>query len=516
MKTIYKIIMGMWFVGSFMVSCSDFLDEVPKNDLTEANAFTTYRDAEALINACYDGIQQSHDEYYTWYNTILSDCYADNAYAGGDDVDIINVGLNNVTPRNAVVMKAWKQLYGGILRANVALRNIPNIDDGKLEEEALPGVSVREEMLAEARALRALHYFNLVRSFGEVPLVTTTGSLAPEDVQLPRCKTVDEVYALIREDLDYAVERLPERRNTEAATRGLASKGMCNALYARLYAIMGAPHEVDWKMVKHYCDAVIESPVYGLVDRYEFLFDDSHRNNVETILAVQYKVNSTESNYVPLLLLPPSMTNETWRKYLIPSQDLLKAYEDAGDEVRKASTVVWEDINNLWFDEYYAVNNNGKWETREIPFAFKMRGINRVGWDCGDLIYMMRLADFVLLRAEAVNELEGAAAACADPLLQKIRERAGLVPFNTESKEEMRELLLKERRLELAYEGERFFDLKRHGKAVSVLGEKSWSAVVNGTRQNVSGHFSDYQLLFPIPQDERDRNPNLGQNPGYN
>lgn len=516
MKPIYKLMAGALLLGGITTSCDDFLTEEPVNELTEANVFTTIRDAEALVYSCYDGIQQSHEEYYTWYNTILSDCFTDNAYAGGDDVDIINVGQNAVTPRNAVVMKSWKQLYGGILRANVALRNIPNIDDKALDKEYFAGVTIREEYLAEAHALRALHYLNLVRTFGPVPLVTSTGSLDQKDVQLPRCESVDDVYDLIKEDLDYALPRLPERRDSEARTRGFATKGMCHAIYARLYSEIGAPDHVDWAKVKEHCDAIINSGVYSLLDQYDWLFDDRHRNNAETILAVQYKVNSTESNYVPLLLLPPSMTNETWRKYMIPSQDLIAAFDEEGDEIRKNSTIYWEDVNNLWFDEYYCEEDNGKWSTRQVPFAYKMRGVGRVGWDCGDLIYMMRLAEFVLLRAEAVNQLSGAAAACADPLLQKIRTRVNLQPLNTSNQEEMKSLLLNERRLELCYEGHRYFDLKRTGKAMEILSKKSWSAVVGGTRQTIHIPFAEYMLTFPIPQDERDRNPNLTQNPGYN
>ena len=287
-------------------------------------------------------------------------------------------------------------------------------------------------------------------------------------------------------------------------------------MFAKVYATKGAPGNVEWDKVKTYSEAVMNSPVYRLVDTYDHLFDDEHRNNSETILAVQYIANSTENNYVPVLLLPPSMTEQNWRKYLTPSQSLLKAFDDEGDQVRKNSTVIFEDINNIWFDQYYAQLKNGQWETRTLPFPYKCRAKNRVGWDCGDLIYIFRLADIVLLHAEAVNALSGPATAIAEPNLQKIRTRIGLQELNASSREELTRLLLKERRLELAYEGERFFDLKHYGIAQSTLSSLTWSEIVDGEQTTVTGKFPAHMLLMPIPQEERDRNPNLTQNPGYN
>lgn len=162
MKQIYSIfISAALLLNVGLTSCDSFLTETPQGELTEANAFTSIKDAEALIISCYDGIQKGHEEYYMWYYMILADCFADNAYSGGDDVDINNVFLRDLTPRNAVVMKSWKSLYGSIMRCNVALKYIPQINDPLLDAEAFTGVSKREEMLGEASFLRALHYFNL-------------------------------------------------------------------------------------------------------------------------------------------------------------------------------------------------------------------------------------------------------------------------------------------------------------------------------------------------------------------
>ncbi len=496
-------------------SCDKFLTEVPQDSLTDKNAFTSAADAEALVNSCYDGLQKGFEEYYTWYYLVISECLSDNAYSGGDDVDIINVFKRDITPLNLVVTKSWKSMYGGILRCNVVLSAIPEIDDPVLDEISFGEITRREEMLGEAAFLRALHYYNLVRLWGDVPLVTSTGSTEPEDVEVPR-SPAEKIYGQILSDLEFASTRLPEGRATEAESRGLATLGAVWTLYAKTYAIMGAPDNVDWDSVRTYTEKVLASDRYSLLQEFDWLYDNQHRNNSETILAVQYEGNgSTEGNYVPAMLLPPSMTEQNWRKYLTPSQDLIAAFDEQGDEVRKNATIIYEDVNNMWYDEFYAVQENGSWSTRTIPFPYKSRGFDRVGWDCSDLIYIFRLADVVLLHAEALNHISGPETAAADPDLQMLRTRVGLEPLQTSSKDEMTELLLKERRLELAYEGERFNDLKRYGLLEKVLSEYSWEEIVFGEKVTKSRTFPHYMQYLPIPQDERDRNPELTQNEGY-
>lgn len=498
------------------VSCSEFLNESPKDSLTDKNAFTTAEDAEALINSCYDGIQKGFEEYYTWYYMVLSETLSDNAFSGGDDVDIINVFKRDITPLNQVIMKSWKSLYGGILRCNVAIKNVPLIQDPALDNESYEGITRRNEILGEAHFLRALHYYNLVRLWGDVPLVLTTGSTDPEDVNVFR-KPKAEVITSILQDLETAASYLPAKRSTDAKTRGLASKGAVYALAAKTYAIAGTPENTDWASVRKYTKLVMDSEVYSLVDDFNYLYDGQHRNNGETILAVQYiGSGSPEGNYVPTLLLPPSMTDQNWRKYLTPSQDLIAAFDNAGDKVRKDATIVYEDINDLWYDEYYAQLVDGRWSTRSIPFPYKLRGFDRAGWDCSDLIYIFRYADIVLLNAEALTHLEGHAVAAADADFQKIRTRVGLLPLQANSDAQMIELILDERRLELAYEGERFNDLKRYGLLDATLDNLTWTEIIDNNSVTVSRDFPSHMSVLPIPQEERDRNPNLSQNEGYN
>lgn len=495
-----------------LLSCEDFLDRKPELGLTEGTILRDRNDAESFMISCYDGLQKGFDEYYVWDWLIYGDVMADNAYSGGNDPDIIQIDKLQIAANNGVVLRDWISLYGGILRCNVVFKYVPQISDSKLDEVQEGDITRRQQILGEASFLRAYHYYNLVRLWGGVPIIEETGSLDPDDIFIPR-SSEDEVIDRILSDLDFASTYLPRTWSNRSETVSRATLGMVNALMAKVHAIKGAPDNVEWDKVEEYCDKVINSGVYQLVDNFDYLFDDQHRNNSESILLVQYLASSQESNYAPQLLLPPSLTGDTWRKYVTPSHDLIKAFDDEGDDVRKNASIIFEDINNIWTDEYYAEQNGPAWETRTLPFPYKMRHAD--GWQSGDQIYLIRLADIVLLKAEAVNQTRGFATAAADPLLRKIRERVGLTPLSPSSEEHMKELLLKERRLELAFEGHRFYDLKRKGKFVDVMSGIELDVLVSNQKEKRKYTVASYMNLLPVPQSDRDRNPNLSQNPNY-
>ncbi|MDR1653544.1 MAG: RagB/SusD family nutrient uptake outer membrane protein [Prevotellaceae bacterium] len=511
MRKIYYKILIFTLLTTFF-SCGDFLERKPKLGLTEGTVLRDRNDAEAFITSCYDGLQEGFDEYYVWDRFIYGDAMADNAYSGGDDPDIIQIDKLTVAANNLVVMRDWKSLYGGILRCNVVLKYVPEIADKDLDNVLTDGISRRQQILAEAAFLRAFHYFNIVRLWGDVPIVTTTGSIAPEDIFLPRLPKSDVIKQIIN-DLLFASQYLPQKWANNSETCSRATLGMANALMAKVYAIDGAPHNVNWAKVEEYCNKVIDSGIYDLLDDFNSLFDDAHRNNRESILIVQYLAGTEESNYAPQLLLPPSKTGDTWRKYITPSHDLIADFDNEGDEIRKNASIIFEDIKNIWTDEYYSVQNGSRWETRTLPFPYKMRHAN--GWQSGDQIYLIRLADIVLLRAEAVNQTKGFATAADDPLLKKIRQRVGLQPIAPSSKEQMAELLLRERRLELAFEGHRFYDLQRSGKFVETMNNIELNILISNKMEIRKYNAQTFMNLLPIPQSERDRNKNLSQNEGY-
>jgi hypothetical protein len=272
-------------------------------------------------------------------------------------------------------------------------------------------------------------------------------------------------------------------------------------MLAKAYAQM--PNR-DYNKVIEHCNLVINSPAgYELLTNYDFLFDGNHYNNNESIMEVQF-TGGTEANWGPQLLLPPSISGDTWRKFVTPSHDLVNAFDAEGDDVRKNATVLFEsDIP--WSDEFWSLSVNGT-----VPFSFKWRSAN--GWASTNRQYILRLADIILLKAEALNATGQTELARVE--IDRVRDRVGLDPTPAANQSEMALAIENERRLELAQEGQRWDDLKRSGRAVQVMSDLVEIDLRTGTEKTYP--ITADKLLLPIPQSERDRNKKLSQNNGYN
>lgn len=492
MRTNYIVLLLLAGSLSFsMLSCNKFTDIDPISEATSENAYSTRQEAEAGLVGAYDALQQ---EYYIWDNIIFSDVISDNYYAGGDNPEIFAADKLQVAPTNSRLFNNWTQLYSGILRANTVLDKVPTIQDPNLDDDGR-----REQILGEAHFLRALHYFNLVKMFGGVPLVLTTAAASPDEYQVPR-STEEEVYQQIIADLEQALISLPDQFSDESSVnKARATKGAANALLAKVYA---QKNDRDYNKVLTYCDAVINSSAtYNLLSNFADLFDGSHYNNAESILEVQF-VGGAEANFGPQMLLPPSLSGDTWRKFMTPSHDLVDAFDSESDVVRKNSSILFERVS--WLDEFWDNKANSL-----IPFAFKWKSAS--GWASTNRQYVLRLADIILLKAEALNEL-GRTAEARD-VLNQIRQRAKIALSTASSQETIKAAILKERRLELCQEGQRWEDLKRAGEVVAVM--TNLNEVDLRTNQRVDYNMTDHKLLLPIPQQEINRNPQLVQNPGY-
>jgi starch-binding outer membrane protein, SusD/RagB family len=349
--------------------------------------------------------------------------------------------------------------------------------------------------------MRAYHYYQLVSLFGGVPLVTSpVSSTEPSATNLPRA-TEEEVFSQIITDLEFAVANLPDTYTGNASiSKARATKGAANALLAKAYAQKPAK---DYSKVLQYADAVIASPAgYQLLTNFDHLWDGAHYNNAESIMEVQF-VGGPEANWGPQLLLPPSLSGDSWRKFVTPSKDLVKAFDAENDLVRKNASVFFE--NAPWSDEYWSLAVGGS-----VPFAYKWRSAS--GWASTNRQYLLRLADIILLKAEALNELNRPADARIE--LNKIRTRVGLPAATATTQDALRAAILKERRLELAQEAQRWNDLKRSGMAVQVMNNLNETDLRTSSKTNYNAQATD--LLLPIPQQELNRNSKLTQNPGYN
>lgn len=458
-------------------SCVDsFLDREPISDVTEGNFFQTGADAEAALVAAYDALQS---EYYIFDRFTNGDVLSDNCYAGGDNPNNFQLDEFTVTTNNANVERDWRYLYEGISRANAVLDNVGGISSPDLTDER------KFEILGEAHFLRALHYFQLVNLWGGVPLILEkVNSTDPDIVFQPRV-TETAIYDAIIADLEVSIDALPV---TWANRHERITKGAARALLAKAYAHRPNP---EWALVKSNAETVINDYGYELLTNYNFLWDGSRENSVESILEVQYIGSTNEANWGPQLWLPPSLTGDNWRKFNTPANDLLAAYDNAGDATRKAASIKLE-AGLPWQDPNYPAG--------VIPFPFKQRRAD--GWASPNNFILLRLADIILLAAEANAQLNDLAAARTQ--LNLVRSRVNLPAIDTNDQQALLETIYRERRLELAFEGHRWFDLKRTGTAIEVMNAL-------GRGYNVTAE----KLLFPIPQSEMDRNPRLEQNPGY-
>lgn len=484
----YLVLSG---VGLVLSSCDDFVDLKPISSGTDETAYLTAKDAEAALTGVYDSFSQ---EYYIWDNILINDVRSDNYYAGGDDNNIIEYENLKVSPTNKRLFEDWGQLYNAISKANVVLKRVPAITDPLFTETR------RTQIIGEAYFLRAYHYYNLVKTWGGVPLIIEpVTSTEPGETQKPR-NTEAEVYTQIIADLELALERLPDTYGADASVnKARATKGAANALLAKVYA---QKPDRDYAKVITYCDAVINSPAgYTLLANFSELFDGSHYNNAESIMEVQF-VGGTEGNWGPALLLPPSITSTTWRKFVVPSHDLINAFDAEGDEVRKNASILFEQAP--WVDEYWSPVVNGT-----IPFAYKWKDAG--GGNSTNRQYIFRLADILLLKAEALNDqgnVEG-----ARTIVDQVRDRVGLDPTTATDAAEMKLAIEKERRLELCQEGQRWDDLKRYGSTVTVMNALQELNLVTNVVKVYD--MQTYKLVMPIPQQERNLNKQLGQNDLY-
>jgi len=355
------------------------------------------------------------------------------------------------------------------------------------------------EWKSEALIWRAFNLFRMAQIWGDVPVVTTIPpAITAENIEevyseyFPARTPVAEVYAQIIEDLEYAAENAPD---VSTVDKMLLSKAVANGLLARVYAEKTCQ---DWAKVASYCQKV-EGMGFTLCEHYGDLWayddNDANRNTSESILEVTWSRSS--GNWVWMMFHRNAYSPNdsfSWQKWVTPSRDLAKAYDAEGDTERKNASIIYDECS---WSTYYPAES--------YAFMHKMP-TNASSW------ILMRLGEIYLLHAEALTmqgDLSGAA-----EYVNKIRERAGLSDLGssaTASQDAMLDAVLKERRLELAFEGFRFYDLVRHDKAAEVCAAVAASDSYWATRSPLT----EETILMPVSQTAMDNNPSLTQNPGY-
>ena len=461
-------------------SCDDILDKEPLSRLTDEDigeeGITTAAQAEAFLSGAYADF---YLEYFMLDYFVNGDAQSDNAYAGADNPANFQIDEFKIEAVNSNVARDWRYLYSTIAKANTILDNVGDITDPNLT------ATRKQQILAEASFIRAFMYFELVRQFGDVPLllkeIAEIDLNKLDEIYLERSSAAD-VYAQIIADLETALAGVRET----APDKGYATKGAVNALLAKVYATM-EPH--DWSKVNQYCDAVIAGS-YTLLPEYDQLWDLSQENSAESIFEINCYGWETGGNWGVFMF-----DGTDWKKFNTPTNDIVKAYDDEGDMIRKNSNIRFEDVTGKWPDRY--------WPLTTYPLINKYRDFNGT-----QNFIILRLADILLLKAEALNEL-GDVDGAAD-LVNEVRARVELDPTPANTQADMRLAIEKERRLELAFEGHRWHDLKRTGRALDVM-----NALKDGNGNSLGYTLTEDRLLWPIPQAERDKNDKLTQNESY-
>ena len=485
MKQINYIVI---FTLLILSSCTKFLDTEPvSNGIAVDNNSSTvvFKNASELEAALGGAYSDFKNEYYQLDYFVNGDAQSDDAYAGGDNPANFQIDNLKLDATNSNVSRDWRYLYSTIGKCNKVINNADSVVDATLT------IARRAEIKGEASFIRAFMYFQLVQLWGDVPLqlkdVQTISAEKLSEIYpllFPARNTQVEVYKQINEDLKYALANVkPTNIN-----KGYVTTGAVNAMLAKVAATQPTP---DWTVVKKYCDDVIAGG-YTLLSDYNSLWDNANENSNESIFEINYSGGSSDGNWGVTIF-----RGLDWKKFNLPSNDLVKAFDDENDAIRKAASITFLDVSGKWSDSH--------WPQKSYPFINKYHiftsGSNQ------NYIFI-RLADILLLKAQAINELGDVAGAAT--LVNQIRTRVKLPNTTASNQADMRLAIEKERRLELAFEGHRWFDLKRTNRAIDVMNNaKGENNVSLGYTLNTN------RLVWPIPQAELDKNQKLVQNPGY-
>jgi len=478
-----------------LASCSDILNTEPITDEIslpqEEQLLKTANDAELAMKSCNAsfGIEYWQFDYF-----FLGDAGSDVCYAGGDGDDFFQIDEYRVITTDYVVARDWNWLNDFVKRCNLVINYVNTVPDQSLTQTR------RDEMIGEASLIRALTRFQAVQTFGDFPIVNTTvtsinnqnfDALYPS--LYPARKPISEVYASIIADCEVALAKAPASTSAPAS-KYRASKGAANALLAKVYATMPNP---DWSRVIQYSDAVIGGG-YSLLPTFDFLFDNNHEGNAESI----WEVNGEGQGSTINAWCTNVFVGNNWKKFNTPSHTLSAAI----DTKRRTSTI--KKLPTTFADPYWTTYT-------QFPNPWKMRAT-----DGTQNFYIFRLADIILLKAEALAHSGDLAGAMT--LVNQIRTRVNLANVTAAtSQDDAINKILKERFLELALEGHRWFDLKREGKSIEILSQQTYPVYdpVTQTSTNTPmpyvNNISVNDLVWPIPQAEIDNNSNLTQNPGY-
>jgi hypothetical protein len=417
---------------------------------------------------------------FSWLG--ITEIISDNANKGSSPTDTggDKRKLDNFTFTSASISveAMWKTWYKTIGRATYVIeytKTYENIDD-----------NLRQRLIGEAKFLRALSYFYLVRYFGDIPLQHE--SIA---VRAPK----EKVYDFIITDLEDAIASLPLKSEYAPEDIGRATKGAARTLLSKVYLQVE-----NWSEALAYANMVINSGEYSLEPDYADIWKESHENGIESIFEIQARGQAPAHGVQQYSTTQGARGPTGWGwGFNVPSEDLIAAYEAEGDSVRKNATIIFP--GETLYDGRVVGPN-------VVNRGYNQKAYSSANAGAGDgdkNLRILRYAEVLLIKAEAANELGNTTEALN--ALNTVRDRVELSPVTVSGQDALRQAIWKERRLELAFEHKRWFTLLRT--------EQAAEAIQASSNVEAAANFDEHYTLFPIPIDQLRKTPNMQQNPGY-
>ncbi len=487
MKIKYSLIVAATLA---IAACEHKLDLAPQSNLTDGTFYRTAGDAEAAVGACYAHL--TANVYGTDGLMFIDLATTDDAVPFLTGVaDRPALWRYDINPSNTFI-NVWGNGFSGINKSNTVIARIAGIE---MEE------SLKKRYIAEVKFLRALNYFNLVRLYGGLPLVTKE-STSLTGLDVPKADE-SEIYALIEEDLLEAEQVLPV--SYPASETGRATKGAVKALLAKVYLTRAGSDSSSpyWSKAAAKSKEVIDQGIYGLWEDFGEVFSLANRGGKESVFEVQYITDVRGNGYggaygIRSAPIYPGGGAGIARV----SEGLFNAYSE--EDKRKPVTLITSYTHN---DITVDLSISDPDPTKGIYFQKLWDRTSKLSGGNGTSFPVIRFSDVLLMYAEALNEQRGNPDQEAYEALNRVRVRAGLEPLADLDYTAFREAVWKERRLELAFELHRRFDLVRTGRLIDAVRNE------NGFSRNAS--IQPFHLLLPIPFREMEATTNLVQNEGY-
>lgn len=526
---------GVFILG--LASCSDFLNQPIKGQQDLNNYFSNEDECKRQITGCYQSI--FFDDWWQIQKFyVCGDMCTDDEWMGnttqdpGEYRDLAHYTGNTINGGNCA-QNFWQYRYKGILRCNIAIQRIPEVH--------FNDSTLRDRYIAEAKFIRAFEYFDLVKNFGGVPLVL--GLKMPSEIRGITRATKEETYAQIEKDLQEAIPKLPKRSEYSSEDLGRATSGAAKGLLAKVYLYEDKYKEAEPLLQDLCCRGSYSgnTPEYKLLPNFGDVWSMDHNNSEESLFEVQTNSNITYNLGERISVVTGSRDDEGW-SWGLPTSNLEKAFKDAGDSIRLLYTIIKDSATYIPGDPTYSRDK----PYRIMPDEHKSARCNMKlyipkakrpqPYDAPHIplnYRLLRYADVLLMYAEVENDLGNDAEAQWG--LNQVRERVKL-PDVTSMGKQLRDAIRLERRLELALEDNRLYDLRRwkddNGKYAidNIMGpngtfvkynlyESTDKYEKNNQKENSNkGYYfkEGRDELFPLPNSEITMsNGSIQQNPEY-